>query len=98
MRGEDMKLFVFEWLILHPEEGKGIKYVRNLKKAELIKACLFIEGKISKEIFMEEVIIPKKMYFSETAKLRMLKKKGDAYEDDKEDVEEENDNYDETVE
>ena len=74
MRGEDMKLFVFEWLILHPEEGKGIKYVRNLNKAELRKACLFIEGKISKEVFMEEVIIPKKMYFSETAKLRMLKK------------------------
>ena len=83
MRGEDMKLFVFEWLILHPEEGKGIKYVRNLNKAELRKACLFIEGKMSKEEFMEEVIFPKKLYFSEIAKLRILKKKGeDAEEDD----------------
>jgi hypothetical protein len=90
MRCEDMKLFVFEWLILHPEEGKGIKYVRNLNKAELRKACLFIEGKISKEVFMEEVIIPKKMYFSETAKLRMLKKKGDVDEDDKDNAEEDN--------
>ena len=81
MKGEDMKLFVFEWLILHPEEGKGIKYVRNLNKAELRKACLFIEGKMSKEEFMEDVIFPKKLYFSETAKLRMLKKKEDAEED-----------------
>lgn len=88
MRGEDMKLFVFEWLILHPEEGKGIKYVRNLNKAELRKACLFIEGKISKEVFMEEVIIPKKMYFSETAKQRYLKKKEDDDEDNDKDDDE----------
>ena len=90
MRGEDMKLFVFEWIILHPEEGKGIKYVRNLNKAELRKACLFIDGKMSKEEFMEEVIFPKKLYFSETAKLRMLKKKEDAEEDsdDEDDAEE----------
>lgn len=91
MRGEDMKLFVFEWLILHPEEGKGIKYVRNLNKAELRKACLFIEGKMSKEEFMEEVIFPKKLYFSEIAKLRILKKKGEDAEVAEEDAEEDDD-------
>lgn len=95
MKGEDMKLFVFEWLILHPEEGKGIKYVRNLNKAELRKACLFIEGKMSKEEFMEEVIFPKKLYFSETAKLRMLKKKEDAKEDEDEEEDTEEEDEDE---
>ena len=73
---EDMKLFIFEWIIKHPAEGKGIKYVRNLNKEELIKACLFIEGKITKEVLMTEVIIPKQEYFRKSAKRRELKKKG----------------------
>ena len=73
---EDMKLFIFEWIIKHPEEGKGIKYVRNLNKEELIKACLFIEGKITKEVLMTDVIIPKQEYFRKSAKRRELKKKG----------------------
>jgi hypothetical protein len=73
---EDIKLFIFEWIIKHPAEGKGIKYVRNLNKEELIKACLFIEGKISKEVLMTEVIIPKQEYFRKSAKRRELKKKG----------------------
>jgi hypothetical protein len=53
---EDMKLFIFEWIIKHPAEGKGIKYVRNLNKEELIKACLFIEGKITKEVLMTKML------------------------------------------
>ena len=77
-----MKLFIFEWIIKHPAEGKGIKYVRNLNKEELIKACLFIEGKITKEVLMEEVIIPKQEYFRKSAQRRALKKKGYASEDD----------------
>jgi hypothetical protein len=84
MKCEDMRLFVFEWVILNPKAGKGIKYVRNLNKAELKKAILFIEGKLSKEVLMEEVIIPKKMYFSETARIRLLKKKGEYDEEDTE--------------
>lgn len=86
-----MKLFIFEWIIKHPTEGKGIKYVRNLNKEELIKACLFIEGKITKEVLMTEVIIPKQEYFRKSAKRRALKKKGyasDDAEDDAEDAEE----------
>jgi hypothetical protein len=79
---EDMKLFIFEWIIKHPAEGKGIKYVRNLNKEELIKACLFIEGKITKEVLMEEVIIPKQEYFRKSAQRRALKKKGYASDDD----------------
>jgi len=92
---EDMKLFVFEWVIQNPEAGKGIKYIRNLNKAELIKACLFIEGKLSKDVLMEEVIIPKKLYFSKTSKQRYLKKKG-MDDDDKEndDVDSEYDDVD----
>ena len=93
MRGEDMKVFVFEWIILHPEEGKGIKYVRNLNKAELRKACLFIDCKMSKEEFMEEVIFPKKLYFSETAKQRYLKNKGESNKEDDDD-EDDDDNKD----
>ncbi len=85
MKCEDMRLFVFEWVILNPKAGKGIKYVRNLNKAELKKAILFIEGKLSKEVLMEEVIIPKKMYFSKTARIRLLKKKGEY--DEEEDTE-----------
>lgn len=76
-----MKLFIFEWIIKHPAEGKGIKYVRNLNKEELIKACLFIEGKITKEVLMTEVIIPKQEYFRKSAKRRELKKKGYASDD-----------------
>lgn len=85
-----MKLFIFEWIIKHPAEGKGIKYVRNLNKEELIKACLFIEGKITKEVLMEEVIIPKQEYFRKSAQRRALKKKGYASsdEEDAEDADE----------
>ena len=42
----DMKLFILEWLVLNPEAGSGIKYISNLNKADLIKVCLYINGKI----------------------------------------------------
>lgn len=79
-----MKLFIFEWVILNPEAGKGIKYVRQLNKQELIKVILYIEGKLSKDVLMKEVIIPKKMYFSEIARIRHLKQKGEYVEEDEE--------------
>ena len=95
---EDMKLFIFEWIIKHPVEGKGIKYVRNLNKEELIKTCLFIDGKISKDVLMTEVIIPKQEYFRKSAQQRALKKKGYASSDDedteKDDEEDDKDNKD----
>jgi hypothetical protein len=91
---EDMKLFIFEWIIKHPAEGKGIKYVRNLNKEELIKACLFIEGKITKEVLMEEVIIPKQEYFRKSAQRRALKKKGYASDDEADDEDNEADDED----
>lgn len=81
---EEMKLFIFEWVILNPEAGKGIKYVRQLNKQELIKVILYIEGKLSKDVLMKEVIIPKKMYFSEIARIRHLKQKGEYVEEDEE--------------
>jgi hypothetical protein len=71
MRCEDMKLFIFEWAILNPEAGKGIKYVRNLNKQELIKVCLYIEGKLSKDEMME-VILAKQEYFRELARNRKM--------------------------
>ena len=71
MRCEDMKLFIFEWAILNPEAGKGIKYVRNLNKQELIKVCLYIEGKLSKDEMME-VILAKQEYFRELARNRKI--------------------------
>jgi hypothetical protein len=74
MRCEDMKLFIFEWVILNPEAGNGIKYIRNLTKSDLIKVCLYINGKMSKDILME-VIIAKQNYFRETNKQRAIKKK-----------------------
>ena len=85
---EEMKLFIFEWVILNPEAGKGIKYVRQLNKQELIKVILYIEGKLSKQVLMDEVIIPKKMYFSEIARIRQLKQKGEYVEEDEEEAEE----------
>ena len=75
MRCEDIKLFIFEWIILHPDAGEGIKYVRNLKKQDLIKVCLYIDGKMSKDILMEDVIIPKRNYCKEIAKQRAMKMK-----------------------
>ena len=74
---EDMRLFIFEWVILHPEEGKGIKYVRNLNKSDLKKVLLYIEGKMSKDELMEDVIIPIKFQFRETAKQRTKRIKGE---------------------
>ena len=74
MRCEDMKLFIFEWVILNPKEGSGIKYIRNLNKSDLIKVCLYINGKISKDVLME-IIIAKQNYFRETNKQRAIKKK-----------------------
>ena len=84
-----MKLFIFEWVILNPEAGKGIKYVRQLNKQELIKVILYIEGKLSKDVLMKEVIIPKKMYFSEIARIRQLKQKGEYVEEEEEENKEE---------
>ena len=84
-----MKLFIFEWVILNPEAGKGIKYVRQLNKQELIKVILYIEGKLSKQVLMDEVIIPKKMYFSEIARIRQLKQKGEYVEEEEEENKEE---------
>ena len=86
---EEMKLFIFEWVILNPEAGKGIKYVRQLNKQELIKVILYIEGKLSKQVLMDEVIIPKKMYFSEIARIRQLKQKGEYVEEEEEENKEE---------
>lgn len=86
-----MKLFIFEWVILNPEAGKGIKYVRQLNKQELIKVILYIEGKLSKDVLMKEVIIPKKMYFSEIARIRQLKQKGEYVEEEEEENNEDED-------
>ena len=66
---EDMKLFIFEWVILNPEVGKGIKYVRNLNKQELIKVCMYIDGKLSRDEMME-VITAKQEHFRELARRR----------------------------
>ena len=71
MNCEDMKLFIFEWAILNPEAGKGIKYVRNLNKQDLTKVCLYIEGKLSRDEMME-VIIAKQEYFRQLAKNRKM--------------------------
>jgi len=60
----DMKLFILEWVVLNPEAGSGIKYISNLNKAGLIKVCLYINGKISKDVLME-VIIARQNYFKE---------------------------------
>jgi len=57
-----MKLFILEWVALNPEAGSGIKYISNLNKADLIKVCLYINGKISKDVLME-VIIARQNYF-----------------------------------
>jgi hypothetical protein len=69
MNCEDMKLFIFEWAILNPEAGKGIKYVRNLNKQDLTKVCLYIEGKLSRDEMME-VILAKQEYFRKLARNR----------------------------
>lgn len=74
MRCEDIKLFIFEWVILNPKESSGIKYIRNLNKPDLIKVCLYINGKISKDVLME-VIVARQNYFKEITKQRAIKKK-----------------------
>ena len=74
MRCEDMKLFIFEWVILNPEAGSGIKYIRNLNKPDLTKVCLYIDGKLSRDEMME-VIIARQSYFKEISAKQRAKKK-----------------------
>ena len=74
MNCEDMKLFIFEWVILNPEAGSGIKYIRNLNKPDLTKVCLYIDGKLSRDEMME-VIITRQSYFKEISAKQRAKKK-----------------------
>ena len=87
---EDMKLFIFEWVILNPEEGKGIKYVRNLNKQELIKVCMYIDGKLSRDEMME-VITAKQEHFRELARRRK-----DGYSSSESDTDDTDDDTDDT--
>ena len=91
---EDMKLFIFEWVILNPEEGKGIKYVRNLNKQELIKVCMYIDGKLSRDEMME-VITAKQEHFRELARRRRDDySSSDSSDSDTDDTDEESDDDD----
>jgi len=91
---EDMKLFIFEWVILNPEEGKGIKYVRNLNKQELIKVCMYIDGKLSRDEMME-VITAKQEHFRELARRRRDGySSSDSSDSDTDDTDEESDDDD----
>jgi hypothetical protein len=74
MNCEDMKLFIFEWAILNPESGNGIKYIRNLSKQDLTKVCLYIDGKLNRDEMME-VIIARQNYFKEISAKQRAKKK-----------------------
>jgi hypothetical protein len=45
----DMRLYLVEWVVLNPEAGREMKYIYNMSKSQLIQACLYTEGKLTKQ-------------------------------------------------
>ena len=81
MKCHDMKLFLFEWVILNPKEGGCIKYIGNMNRAQLIKVCSYTENKLAKEELME-LIIYMKEYLKEYRRKMKNKREGCDSDDD----------------
>jgi hypothetical protein len=69
----DMRLYLVEWVVLNPEAGREMKYIYNMSKAQLIKACLYTEGKLSKQELID--LINYVRNFLKAAKARLKEQK-----------------------
>lgn len=79
----DMRLYLVEWVVLNPEAGKEMKYIYNMNKSQLIKACLYTEGKLSKQELID--LINYVRNFLKAAKARLKEQKEqDSYSEEPE--------------
>jgi hypothetical protein len=69
----DMRLYLVEWVVLNPEAGKEMKYIYNMSKAQLMQACLYTEGKLSKQELID--LINYVRGFLKAAKARLKEQK-----------------------
>jgi hypothetical protein len=84
MKCYDMKLFLFEWVALNTEEGKYIKYIGNMNRAQLIKVCSYTENKLTKDELIE-LILYMKEYLKEYRRKMKNRKEGRDSDDDESD-------------
>ena len=73
MRCYDMRLYLVEWVVLNPEEGREMKYIYNMSKSQLMQACLYTEGKLSKQELLD--LINYVRNFLKAAKARLKEQK-----------------------
>ena len=73
MRCYDMRLYLVEWVVLNPEEGREMKYIYNMSKSQLMQACLYTEGKLSKQELID--LINYVRGFLKAAKARLKEQK-----------------------
>lgn len=73
MRCYDMRLYLVEWVVLNPEEGREMKYIYNMSKSQLMQACLYTEGKLSKQELID--LINYVRNFLKAAKARLKEQK-----------------------
>jgi uncharacterized protein YnzC (UPF0291/DUF896 family) len=88
-----MKLFLFEWVALNTEEGKYIKYIGNMNRAQLIKVCSYTENKLTKDELIE-LILYMKEYLKEYRRKMKNRKEGRDSDDDGSDSDNESDSSD----
>jgi len=69
----DMRLYLVEWVVLNPEAGREMKYIYNMSKSQLIQACLYTEGKLSKQELID--LINYVRGFLKAAKARLKEQK-----------------------
>lgn len=87
MKCHDMKLFLFEWVALNTEEGKYIKYIGNMNRAQLIKVCSYTENKLTKDELIELILYMKEYLKEYRRKMKNRKEGRDSDDDDESDSE-----------
>ena len=95
MKCYDMKLFLFEWVALNTEEGKYIKYIGNMNRAQLIKVCSYTENKLTKDELIE-LILYMKEYLKEYRRKMKNRKEGRDSDSEADDESDSSDSDDES--
>lgn len=83
MRCYDMRLYLVEWVVLNPEAGKDMKYIYNMSKSQLMQACLYTEGKLSKQELIDLINYVRNFLKAAKARLKEQKEQESCEEDTK---------------
>lgn len=83
MRCYDMRLYLVEWVVLNPEAGKDMKYIYNMSKSQLLQACLYTEGKLSKQELIDLINYVRGFLKAAKARLKEQKEQESCEEDTK---------------